>query len=125
MLLAAFAVSTLMALCFITTFYLVARGLPIHAPPWSEHMVIVPVAGLVGAIPLTPSGLGTTEFAVEELYKAMPGGAEFVVGDGTLVALGRRVTDIAVALVGLGFYLSHRREVEEVFAEAEEAADAE
>ena len=87
--------------------------------------MIVPVAGLVGAIPLTPSGLGTTEFAVEELYKAMPGGAEIASGDGTLVALGRRVTDIAVALVGLGFYLSHRREVEEVFAEAEEAADAE
>ncbi len=73
MLLAAFTVSTLMALCFITTFYLVARGLSIHAPPWTEHVVIVPVAGLVGAIPLTPSGLGTTEFAVEELYKAMPG----------------------------------------------------
>jgi glycosyltransferase 2 family protein len=125
MLLGAFVASTLMALCFITTFYLVARGLPIHAPPWSEHVVIVPVAGLVGAIPLTPSGLGTTEFAVEELYKAMPDGKETASGDGTLVGLGRRVTDIAVAMVGLGFYLGHRREVEEVFAEAEEAADTE
>ena len=125
MLLAAFGVSVVMALCFVTSFYMVARGLPIHEPPWAEHLVIVPVAGLVGAIPLTPSGLGTTEFAIEELYKVMPGGDQIEKGDGTLVGVGRRLTDIAVALVGLGFYLSHRREVEEVFAEAEEAADAE
>jgi hypothetical protein len=55
----------------------------------------------------------------------MPGGVDVATGDGTLVALGRRATDIVVALIGLGFYWSHRREVEEVFAEAEEAADAE
>lgn len=125
MLLAAFGVSAVMALCFVTSFYMVARGLPISEPPWAEHLVIVPVAGLVGAIPLTPSGLGTTEFAIEELYKVMPGGDRIEKGDGTLVAVGRRLTDIAVALVGLGFYLSHRREVDEVFAEAEVAADAE
>lgn len=124
MLACAFGVSTIMALCFVTVFYFVARGLPINEPPWAEHLVIVPVAGLVGAIPLTPSGLGTTEFAVEELYKAMPGGDLIQKGDGTLVGLGRRLTDIAVALVGLGFYLSHRREVQEVFAEAEQEADA-
>jgi len=124
MLLAAIGVSSVMALSFITSFYLVARGLPIHEPPWSEHLVIVPVAGLVGAIPLTPSGLGTLEFAVEELYLVMPGGDQIEKGDGTLVGVGRRLTDIAVALIGLGFYLSHRREMQEVFAEAEEAADA-
>ena len=46
-------------------------------------------------------------------------------GDGTLVGLSRRVPDIAVALIGLVFYLTHRREVREVYAEAEEAADEE
>ena len=122
-LLAAFSVSLGMALCFITSFYLVARGLPIHEPPWAEHLVIVPVAGLVGAIPLTPSGLGTLELAVEELYKTMPGGTFVNTGDGTLVALGRRVTEMAVALIGLVYCLGHRREVREVFVEAEEAAD--
>lgn len=124
-LLAAFGVSSLVALCLVTAFYLVARGLQIEAPPWSQHVVIVPVAGLVGAIPLTPSGLGTTEFAIEELYKAMPNGASVHKGDGTLVGLGRRVTDIVVALAGLAFYLSHRREVDEVFAEAEELSEEE
>ncbi len=125
MLAAAFGVSLTMTLCYITSFYLLARGLPIHEPPWSEHLVIVPVAALAGAMPLTPSGLGVTEFAMEELYKAMPGGAAVVAGDGTLVGLGRRVTDIAVALMGLAFYLSHRREVREVYAEAEELQEGE
>ena len=55
------------------------------------------------------------------------------------LTLARAPTDVALAvmgtggtspfqmvreLIGLGFYLSHRREVQEVFAEAEEAADA-
>jgi uncharacterized protein (TIRG00374 family) len=125
MLAAAFGVSIAMAMCYTTSFYLVARGLPLKEPSWSEHLVIVPCAALVGALPLTPSGLGTTEFALDELYKAMPGGIGIVTGDGTLVGLGRRVTDIAVALVGLVFYLSHRREVSEVYAEAEELAEKE
>ncbi|HEX3599108.1 MAG TPA: lysylphosphatidylglycerol synthase transmembrane domain-containing protein, partial [Lacipirellulaceae bacterium] len=78
MLLVAFIMSAMMALCSITTFYLISRGLGIQGPPWSEHVVIVPMAGVVGAVPLTPSGLGTMEYAVEELYKAMPGGADVV-----------------------------------------------
>jgi uncharacterized protein (TIRG00374 family) len=124
-LLAAFGISTVMALIFVTSYYMVARALPVHEPTWSEHLVIVPTAALVGAIPITPSGLGTTELAVEELYKAMPGGDDDRKGDGTLVALGRRATEVTVALVGLVFYLTHRRQVEEVYAEAEEAADSE
>jgi uncharacterized membrane protein YbhN (UPF0104 family) len=119
----ALAISVVMAMGFVTSFYLVARALPIHEPPWSQHLVIVPTAALVGAIPLTPSGVGTTELALEELYKAMPGGNQVVAGDGTLVGIGRRATEIAVALVGLVFYLTHRREVEEVYHEAEVASE--
>jgi uncharacterized protein (TIRG00374 family) len=124
-LIAAFGISTVMALFFVTSFYLVARGLPVHEPSWAEHLVIVPTAGLIGAIPITPSGLGTMELAVEELYETMPGGANSRQGEGTMVALGRRATELAVALVGLLFYLTHRRQIEEVYAEAEEAAEAE
>ena len=66
-----------------------------------------------------------TEATIEALYKVMPGGSHILKGQGTLVGIGRRVTDIAVALIGLAFYLSNRREVSEVMAEAEEAADTE
>jgi glycosyltransferase 2 family protein len=124
-LLAAFSISVIMALSFVSSFYMCARGLPVQAPTWAEHLVIVPTAGLVGAIPLTPSGLGTTELAVEELYKTMPGGDDDRQGDGTMVAITRRGTEIVVALVGLVYYATHWRKVREVYAEAEEALDEE
>jgi hypothetical protein len=124
MLAAAFCVSVVMALCYITSFYMVARALPIHAPSWAEHLTIVPVASLVGATIPTPSGVGPTEYAIEELYRRMPGGNLVAKGDGTLVGLGRRLTDIAVALVGFGFYLINRREVQQVMQEAEELAES-
>jgi uncharacterized protein (TIRG00374 family) len=121
---AAFVVSLAMALCYVTSYWLVSQGLPIHAPSWQQHLVIIPIAGIVGAVPLTPSGLGTTELAIEELYKRMPG-VKVMAGDGTLVGIGRRATDIAVALIGLAFYLSNRSEVREVYAEAEQVAETE
>jgi hypothetical protein len=96
----------------------------VHEPTWSEHLVIVPTAGLVGAIPITPSGLGTTELAVEELYETMPGGDEERHGDGTMVAIARRATELGVALIGLVFYLTHWRKMRDVYAEAEQAADS-
>jgi glycosyltransferase 2 family protein len=121
----AFGISIVMALFYVTSFYSVARAIPVHEPTWTEHLVIVPTAGLVGAIPITPSGLGTTELAVEELYETMPGGDGERKGDGTMVALGRRATEVVVALIGLVFYFTHWRTMREVYAEAEETADAE
>jgi uncharacterized membrane protein YbhN (UPF0104 family) len=122
-LVAAFAVSLVMALCYVTSYWLVAEALPIRAPSWPQHLTIIPVSGLVGAVPLTPSGLGTTELAIEEQYKRMPG-VKTMPGDGTLLGIGRRATDVAVALIGLAFYLANRSEVREVYAEAEEVAQA-
>jgi hypothetical protein len=65
------------------------------------------------------------ELAVEELYRTMPGGTGGQKGDGTMVALTRRATELTVALVGLVFYLTHRRQIEDVYAEAEEVAEME
>jgi hypothetical protein len=42
-----------------------------------------------------------------------------------MVALARRATELAVALIGLIFYLTHWRKMREVHAEAEVAADQE
>jgi glycosyltransferase 2 family protein len=81
------------------------------------------VANLAGAIPATPSGLGTMEATVEVLYRTMPGNSQILRGDGTLVTLAFRLATIAVALVGMIYYLSHRAELGKVLAEAEEAAD--
>lgn len=117
------ALSGTLAVFYISSYYFVARGLPVHEPSWTQHLVIVPIASLAGAIPATPNGLGTLEAAIEVLYRAMPGSREVVAGDGTMVALAHRVTMMAVAMVGMAYYLSHRAEVREMIHEAEEAPE--
>ena len=107
----------------ITAVYLVASGLPIERPTYREHFVIVPVANMVGAIPATPNGLGTREAAVDLLYRTVPRNEHIDEGVGTMVALAHRVTEMTVAVLGLIYYLSHRREVREVYHEAEEVAE--
>jgi len=121
---AAALVSVVANLTYIASFFLVASGLPMRHPTWVEHLVVVPVASLVGAIPATPAGLGTMELAVNELYMTMPGATGVHSGDGAVVTLAHRVTMMAVALVGLVYYLGHRAEVREVYAEAEELVEA-
>jgi uncharacterized protein (TIRG00374 family) len=107
---------------FVTSFYLVAIGLPIHAPSYAQHMLIVPVANMAAAIPATPNGLGTLEAAADVLYRAVPGHAGILPGDGFLVALGHRITMMTVAVIGLVYYLSQRAELQEVLEEVEAAA---
>ena len=125
LLLAAAAVSVVSNLLFITSIFLVASGLPFHHPSWADHVVLVPIASIVAAIPITPAGFGAKEFAVDKLYTMMPTSAGVVAGDGTLVTLGHRATEMTVALIGLIYILSHRAEVREVYAEAEEMIDEE
>ena len=124
LLLAAGAVSGVGALFYISSYYLVASGLPLEEPSWVEHLVVVPVASLAGAIPATPNGLGTQELALELLYRAIPSSG-VLEGDGTMVALAQRLTMMAVALIGLIFYLTHRAELRQVYEEAEAAAESE
>lgn len=120
---AAALLSIVGVLFYISSYYLIARGLPVHEPSWTEHLVVVPIASLAGAIPATPNGLGTLEAAVEVMYQVLARGADVVKGDGTLVALAQRLTMMAMALVGMIYYFAHRAEVSEMIAEAEEAAE--
>jgi uncharacterized membrane protein YbhN (UPF0104 family) len=120
MLLKAGLISFAVDALYVVSFYLVSRGLPVTAPSLVEHMVIVPVASLAGAIPVTPAGLGTLELATDKLYDAMPG---VEAGVGTIVTLAHRLTMAAVAIVGLIYYFAYRAEVRDVMAEAEELAE--
>lgn len=123
LLLYATAISFVVDVLFIGTFYLVARGLPINEPSLAEHVFIVPLSLLAGALPATPAGLGTQEAAVEALYLASPSAKQVLPGDGTIVALGQRLTMVTVALFGLVYYLTQRAEVREVMAEAEQVPE--
>jgi uncharacterized membrane protein YbhN (UPF0104 family) len=119
--LGACAISVASNSLFILSFYLVALGLPVRAPTLAQHFVIVPVANLAGAIPATPSGLGTMELAVDKLYQAVPSATHVPAGDGTLVALGQRATMILVAAACLAFYVFQRGDLREAIHDVEEA----
>ena len=87
--------------------------MPVHAPTFAQHLLIVPVANMAGAIPATPSGLGDAGSGGRSaLYQAVPGNSGIVPGDGTLVALAHRVTMIAVAMIGMVYYVSQRAELQ-------------
>jgi glycosyltransferase 2 family protein len=88
-----------------------------QAPTLTEHFIIVPLANVAGAIPITPAGLGTFELATRELYRLVPAQSQ---ADGTIVALTYRLMTIVIAMVGVVYYWFSRREVKEILAEAEE-----
>jgi uncharacterized membrane protein YbhN (UPF0104 family) len=93
----------------------------VTAPSSAAHFLIVPVSSIAGALPLTPNGLGTTEAAMEALYRGV---ASSVQGDGTIVALGHRVAMMLVGALALVYYLTRRAELKPLLDEAEESAVA-
>lgn len=109
---------------FILSFYFVAQGLPVKSPSLAQHFVIVPSANLAGAIPATPSGLGTMELAVDKLYQAVPTATPIPAGEGTLVALGQRATMILVAAACLAFYVFERGNLRDAMHDIEEVEAA-
>jgi len=89
-----------------------ARGIYDEVPSMAQHLVISPLAGVAGALPLSPGGLGSYEVAVTFLYDLLsPDSAQ---GHGVVVGLLYRFTTIAVAATGLVFYWTGRREVADV-----------
>jgi uncharacterized protein (TIRG00374 family) len=100
--------------------YLAAIGIfsADDVPPLAQQLVIVPLAMLAGAIPITPAGMGTFEFAVDYLYRHFAGAQ---LGQGLVVALAYRAMTILIAAIGIGYYWASRREVSQVLADAERA----
>ena len=111
---------------FAVAFYFVSAGsLEVH-PSLGSHMVIVPLATLVGILPLPMSGLGAVEVAIDFMYHKVPRAIEGAAallpakGVGALVSLANRIVSLAVAMIGVGVYFASRREVAEVMHEVEE-----
>jgi uncharacterized protein (TIRG00374 family) len=110
---------------FTVAFYFVSAGsLEVH-PSLGSHMVIVPLATLVGILPLPMSGLGAVEVAIDFMYHNVPRAVEGTAallparGVGALVSLANRIVSLAVAMIGVGVYFASRREVAEVMHEVE------
>lgn len=99
--------------------YLIARGLPGESPSLGSHFLIVPLAMVTGVLPLPVNGLGAFEAVVNFLYVRFGGPMAVLEGQGFIVALGYRAATILIAMVGVCFYLTSRREVSQTLREAE------
>jgi uncharacterized membrane protein YbhN (UPF0104 family) len=119
-------VSVVMSLCthvlFATSMSLIAHALFEHVPTIPEHMIIIPLGMVAGALPFTPAGFGAFEFAIEKLYEMVPAADNIDVA-GILVALVYRLMTIVVAAVGVVVYWSSRSEVRQLLEDVEHSQD--
>lgn len=104
---------------FALALFLIARALYAHIPTLREHLIIVPLSMVVGALPFTPAGFGAFEFALEKLYQLVPA-ADNITAAGVLVALVYRLLQIVVAAIGMLIYWCSRGEVRQVMEDAQQ-----
>lgn len=119
-------VAILMSLCthvlLATSMYLIASSLFEHVPTLREHLIMVPLGMVAGALPFTPAGIGTFEFAIEKLYEIVPAAGNIDVS-GVLVALVYRLITIIVAAIGMVVYWSSRTEVRQLLEDASQVTE--
>jgi glycosyltransferase 2 family protein len=117
LLVAAVGVSLVIHLLYCTAILIMTRSigiLPEHRPAPGSIFVIVPPSMIAGALPL-----GFYEVAITLLFRAASPPAA-PPNMGLLVALGYRLIQIAIATIGVGYWLAGRREVRELMHEAQE-----
>ncbi len=102
--------------------YLIAHGLPGQTPGFLEHLVISPMASAFGSLPL-PGGLGAFEVALDFLYRRVSP-ERVAESQGFVIALAYRVMTLLIATIGVGYYLTSRREVRRLMAEAKQQSEA-
>ncbi len=101
--------------------FLISSGMFDHSPTLREHLILVPLGMLAGALPFTPAGFGAFEFAIDQLYRIVPAGTSHV--SGILIALAFRLMTILVAAIGVVVYWLGRGEVRQLLKQAEQEAD--
>lgn len=106
----------------ISSFYCCARVVasPAETPSYVTHLLLIPLAEIVGVIVPVPGGVGALEAAVQESYRL----AGAIPGIGLLAAGAYRVTTILVAAIGSVYYLASKRQIQELLAEEQADADS-
>jgi hypothetical protein len=117
-LLIAVALSLGIHLLYISAVVVMSRSIgvePQYQPPIGSIAIIVPPSMCAGALPI-----GAFEMTLNLLFRAIsPAGAPQNVG--FLIAIAYRVIQVAIAAIGLVYWLASRREVTELIHEAEVA----
>jgi len=115
----AMAMSLVVHTLFVLGIYSIARALPGEAPTLADHFLVVPVSMVIGAIPVTPSGLGTLEATLAYMYTVVEAVPSSEAVSGVVVALVYRLITVIIAMIGVCFYFAGHREVQETIHEAE------
>jgi hypothetical protein len=117
LLLAAIGISLVVHSLYVTAIAIMTQSIGIdvaYQPKLGSIFVVVPPSMIAGALPI-----GFYEVTITLLFRAVspPGAPENM---GLLIALGYRISQIAIATIGVGYWLAGRREVGELMHEAEE-----
>lgn len=106
----------------ISSFYFCARAIaPVaDVPNYATHLLLIPLAEIVGVIVPFPGGVGALEWAVRTAYQ-LAGAAG---GVGLLAAGAYRATTIFIAGIGGIYYASARRQIQRLM-DAERQSDSE
>ena len=99
---------------------MIAKSLFADSPSLIEHYVIVPVAMLAAALPITFAGIGVLEAAFESLYVWVP--SVPTEASGFLVALVFEIVRLVIAVIGTVFYWTANAEVRESLIASEDLA---
>jgi len=99
--------------------FCIACGLPGEHLSLPNHLVVVPLSFAAGVIPLP---LGPTEWVLDLLYRSvpLPDGSFLPPGQGLIVTLAYRAICVTIAIVGVGYYLTGRREVSAVLHQSQQ-----
>jgi hypothetical protein len=117
--------------CILSVFYCASLALNADAavPGYLGHLFLIPAAELVGVLIPTPAGIGALEGAVQGVFAIHNEMAGFPVtrqaaqGAGFSMALIFRAINLTTSLVGAGFYLASRREIEEVLEDEDHQSE--
>jgi hypothetical protein len=95
--------------------YLIAQGLPGDAPGFGAHLIVSPMAGLAGTIPLPA---GPYEVVLDFLYHRISPDT-VAESQGFVIAIAYRAMTLVIAMIGMGYFLASRREVKTLMEEAQ------
>lgn len=100
---AALAVGLITDAAFVGSFYCVAKALPIVSPGLSDHLLVVPLGLIAGALPISPNGLGTVEAVIDLLYRGI---ADSPATHGAIAAGGHRLLMLVVGAAAVVYYFA-------------------
>jgi uncharacterized membrane protein YbhN (UPF0104 family) len=108
---AALGISVVGHFGMISSFYFAARAISgtLFMPDYLSHLFFIPAAEFVGVVAPVPGGVGALEWAVERFYQQ----AHAQVGTGIMTCVAYRVITLTVAMIGAGYYLTSRREIDQ------------